>query len=118
MQDLCPNLTYGKDYVVWHEIDAETGVQLVDAEIAEWRNLTPQPLIDVVRQRAITLRPALAEIGLRKKRNQLLSETDWTQQPDVPNATRASYASYRQALRDLPQQPGFPSEVDWPIAPQ
>lgn len=26
-------------------------------------------------------------------------------------------ATYRQALRDIPQQPGFPTEVIWPVAP-
>lgn len=31
--------------------------------------------------------------------------------------TSGSWAQYRQALRDLPMQPGFPYQVDWPVKP-
>lgn len=51
----------------------------------------------------------------RYQRNQLLAETDWSQLPDVPEATRLAYQPYRQALRDLTEQAGFPSEIEWPV---
>lgn len=54
---------------------------------------------------------------IREERNKLLAETDWTQALDVPQATREAWAAYRQALRDVPQQPGFPTNVTWPIRP-
>lgn len=54
---------------------------------------------------------------VRGNRNALLASTDWTQQPDVPQATRDKWVAYRQALRDVPQQPGFPSDVVWPEKP-
>ena len=55
----------------------------------------------------------LSEIA-RLKRDGLLTSTDWTQATDVPEATREKYAAYRQALRDVPSQPGFPRNIEWP----
>ena len=53
---------------------------------------------------------------VRTQRDALLAETDWTQVADAPVDAQA-YADYRQALRDVPQQSGFPAEVVWPIRP-
>jgi hypothetical protein len=55
---------------------------------------------------------------VRTKRNRLLAESDWTQLPDVPEATRTVWAEYRQALRDVPEQAGFPENVVWPTKPE
>lgn len=49
-------------------------------------------------------------------RNQLLQETDWTQLPDV--SVKQEYIVYRQALRDISGQPGFPKNVVWPTKPE
>ena len=57
-----------------------------------------------------------AEIA-RSDRNSRLSETDWTQNADVPQATKDLWAPYRQALRDVPAQPGFPYDITWPVKP-
>jgi hypothetical protein len=54
---------------------------------------------------------------MREERNEKLAATDWTQTADVPQVVKDSYAPYRQALRDLPAQSGFPNEIVWPIAP-
>jgi hypothetical protein len=56
--------------------------------------------------------------AIRAERDALLATTDWTQLPDVPEAIREAYAVYRQALRDVPQQSGFPDVVEWPIKPE
>lgn len=55
----------------------------------------------------------------RAKRDRLLSATDWTQIPDAPLTAdqKAAYAAYRQALRDVPQQAGFPGVIEWPVGP-
>lgn len=57
----------------------------------------------------------------RARRNQLLAESDWTQLPDARAALGAEKAAawdaYRQALRDVPEQPDFPSTIEWPVAP-
>ena len=54
---------------------------------------------------------------IRSRRAILLAETDWTQLPDVPLATKNLWAEYRQALRDITQQPD-PRNIIWPTAPQ
>lgn len=50
------------------------------------------------------------------ERNHLLSISDWTQLPDAPT-DKAAWASYRQALRDVTSQAGFPDDVTWPTKP-
>lgn len=54
---------------------------------------------------------------VRKKRDILLSNTDWTQMKDtaLSEEKQQKYAIYRQALRDIPQQIGFPYDVVFPI---
>jgi hypothetical protein len=56
---------------------------------------------------------------VRGERNAKLSETDWTRLDDAPLSTeqRAAWAVYRQQLRDLTDQPGFPWEITWPNQP-
>jgi hypothetical protein len=56
-------------------------------------------------------------IQARRQRDILLAATDWTQAADVPQAIKDKWAPYRQALRDVPQQAGFPENVVWPDAP-
>jgi hypothetical protein len=53
---------------------------------------------------------------IRSQRNQLLSATDWTQVLDAP-IDRTAWATYRQALRDITSQEGFPASVQWPNDP-
>lgn len=56
----------------------------------------------------------------REKRDQLLRDCDWTQIPDSPlsESEKESWKTYRQELRDVPQQRGFPEYVDWPEEPK
>lgn len=56
---------------------------------------------------------------LRSERDVLLKDSDWTQNPDVPEATRNKWQSYRQALRDLPTHSNWPNlqDADWPTQP-
>jgi len=54
---------------------------------------------------------------VRTKRDALLKDTDWTQLPDVPQETKDLWAPYRQALRDVTEQTGFPADVVWPVPP-
>jgi len=53
---------------------------------------------------------------IRYQRNALLSASDWTQVADAP-VDQTAWAVYRQALRDIPDQEGFPASVEWPVAP-
>lgn len=50
---------------------------------------------------------------VRAERDALLSASDWTQVADAP-VNSAAWAAYRQALRNIPQQPGFPWDITWP----
>jgi hypothetical protein len=53
---------------------------------------------------------------IRARRDALLAPTDWTQLPDVPLATKEAWATYRQALRDITNQPD-PTDIVWPTPP-
>lgn len=54
--------------------------------------------------------------AVRATRNQKLKDSDWTQVVDAP-VSQMSWAAYRQALRDVPSQVGFPWDVQWPTEP-
>ena len=58
-----------------------------------------------------------AEDLVKSRRYRELKDTDWTQLPDVPMNTKEAWAVYRQALRDITEQEGYPQEVVWPSAP-
>lgn len=54
---------------------------------------------------------------VRDQRSRLLSNSDWTQLADsqLTDTQKASWATYRQQLRDISDQDGFPLSVDWPV---
>ncbi|NBW19534.1 MAG: hypothetical protein EBR82_67330 [Caulobacteraceae bacterium] len=53
---------------------------------------------------------------VRAQRTQLLKDSDWTQVADAP-VDKTAWAAYRQALRDVPSQGGFPWDIQWPVKP-
>jgi len=59
---------------------------------------------------------SVAEANVRSKRDGLLSETDWMALSDVTMSD--TITAYRQALRDIPSQAGFPTNVTWPTKPE
>ena len=60
-------------------------------------------------------------VKLRKKRDKLLVESDWSQGGDVPNSLKTKWQTYRQSLRDVPnnQTPAdmFLTNITWPTKP-
>ncbi|WP_338669789.1 tail fiber assembly protein [Pseudodesulfovibrio methanolicus] len=85
-------------------LEPEYGVYSTwDADAAAWAYNTDRAAADV-----------------RSQRDTLLDECDWTQVADAPLTTEqvAEWTTYRQALRDIPQQEGFPAEVTWPVEPE
>jgi hypothetical protein len=58
-----------------------------------------------------------AQAAIRNQRDRLLSETDWMALSDSPAMT-TEWATYRQALRDITGQTGFPYSVEWPTKPE
>ena len=57
-----------------------------------------------------------AAAQVRAERDRLISACDWTVLDDAKTDKQA-WATYRQALRDVPEQPGFPYDVSWPAMP-
>ena len=55
--------------------------------------------------------------NVRADRDKRLANSDWTQVADAP-VDQTAWATYRQALRDIPAQAGFPWEVTWPSKPE
>ena len=56
-----------------------------------------------------------AATSAREERDKLLSETDWMGNSDVTMSS--AWTTYRQALRNVPAQSGFPTDVTWPVEP-
>jgi hypothetical protein len=76
-------------------------------ETKQWRKFTDEERADIESQKAK---------AVRTDRNKRLAESDWTQLADAP-VDVAQWSVYRQALRDVPQQEGFPFNVVWPQSP-
>lgn len=54
---------------------------------------------------------------IRAERDKKLSDSDWTVLPDSP-LNIEDWKLYRQQLRDIPQQSGFPLKMNWPPKPE
>jgi uncharacterized protein (DUF1330 family) len=54
--------------------------------------------------------------SVRASLSEKLKDCDWTQVADAP-VDKAAWATYRQALRDITSQDGFPWTVEWPTQP-
>ena len=86
-----------------------------DSEHVEWE----VQLVDNVWTQVWTVSQAPineASSNVRRKRDVLLEESDWTQLPDVPVDTD-EWAAYRRNLRNITSQAGFPYAITWPEAP-
>ena len=57
---------------------------------------------------------------IRARRDRLLAATDWAVLPDSPLDAQLleEVKTYRQALRDVPQQEYFPGAITWPRMPE
>lgn len=93
--------------------DVTTGWNEVNEEIAKREAYNGEYTIETIEDVSMTAEEARAE------RDKLLAETDWTQVLDAPidAETREAYRAYRQALRDIPEQEGFPDTITWPELP-
>ena len=91
------------------EIDAVTGVVT--------HRLYTQADYDAITQMRIDIIPTWKNI--RAERDSLISSCDWTQISDTPLSTsvKASWATYRQSLRDITDDYSTPADVVWPTAP-
>ena len=110
---LCPTAKFtinadDYDQLQWHSDDiTKPTLSQINAKITELEAAEPMRL-------------------LRKERDRLLKETDWTQGYDVPVGIKTNYITYRQKLRDLPStstpiidtsSPTGITSVSWPTEP-
>jgi hypothetical protein len=93
-----------------HTKNYERSAQLVDGA---WQE---QWIESDATAEQITGRTTLKANDVRAERNQKLAATDWTQLADQ-SSVAATWTTYRQALRDVPGQSGFPFTVTWPTEP-
>ena len=77
-------------------------------ETKQWRKYTVEEKQEIEVQKAKQV---------RSERDQKLRDSDWTQGKDISDSISSVWSVYRQALRDIPQQSGFPVNVTWPTAP-
>lgn len=105
-------------------------VQPVDPPIVShtqiWQESTPilengvwkqAYVVSDIDEQDLILRTESQKESVRTKRDKLLAETDWTQVADAP-VDQEAWATYRQALRDIPAQAGFPWTITWPDQPE
>lgn len=78
--------------------------------------MNDEPVFDYLLERWVNT-AGLDLRALIERRNRLLKDSDWTQLPDVPLTTKNLWAAYRQALRDIPAQEGYPMDIAWPSEP-
>ena len=64
---------------------------------------------------AIHFMPPVTEEQVRRERDSLIAETDWWATSD--RTMTAEQTAYRQALRDITGQAGFPTNITWPTKP-
>lgn len=77
-------------------------------------NWVQQFVVDVPSANAATNKEAAS---VRIMRNKLLSDCDWTQLPDAPVDVE-EWRTYRQKLRDVTNQEGYPFSISWPAPPK
>lgn len=108
VEDALPTDSTGWSYLPGVPVDVEEDFQI----LRSFPNATP----DLEGSAANQARLAAAA---RAERAVRLAASDWTQLPDAPLSTeqRAAWAVYRQSLRDVTEQQGFPASVIWPVAP-
>ena len=94
-----------------YQISFRDGVEQIDGK---W--YTKYSVADMGAE-AISAKDAEQAASVRALRTGKLKDSDWTQVADAPVA-KAAWAEYRQALRDITGQAGFPWDIQWPTQPE
>lgn len=112
---------------LWQKIETALGrkvdwqedeVVVTDDKIIQWNAPERKPSIKELNKITKYINPQESDI-MRRKRDRLIAETDWTQLPDASlnEDKKSEYAKYRKELRDITLQAGFPNSVQFPIKP-
>lgn len=94
------------------------------SKLAEWCNKNNAMIVDQggYYEAVPVPEPTVQELAsrVRSQRDAKLSATDYLVAPDYPISPEDLEAvkAYRQALRDITEQSGFPKNVQWPVEPQ
>ena len=101
-----------------------------DVDLLKWLDEREKPTNETILNKMQELQNAEPMLLLREERNRRLQETDWTQYRDVSLSNDSDWQTYRQSLRDLPQnfspiidiitEDGYPivkEQTDWPEKP-
>jgi hypothetical protein len=96
--------------ISYHQIAFRDGVQEIEGQ---W--YTRYSIIDMDEEAKAAADAEQAK-NVRASRAEALSASDWTQLADAP-VDKAAWGQYRQALRDVPSQAGFPWDISWPQPP-
>lgn len=113
---------------LYPDIDFASDVHVVDfgdgslPVIDEWNRPEPEPTQAELDQAWIDWLAGADDrlwIEIRAERKEKLRGSDWTHISDVPisEIKRAEWATYRQSLRDIPQDFPNPGDVIWPVEP-
>lgn len=102
-----------------HDLDP-THMKLVRAAKPEGTEATDWAWDDAQGRWVQTLTTLAVERQVRATRQRLLADTDWvvTRAAERGEPVDPAMAAYRQALRDVPVQAGFPRSVSWPAKPE
>jgi len=125
IRDIChgdPAECYHADVAAFYITDVpDTAVNGARLVAGVWTN-PPAPVLptdaEIALQQATYKAQSDTEqaASVRASRTQKLKDCDWTQISDS-TANKAAWATYRQALRDITTQAGFPWNVEWPVQP-
>lgn len=103
--------TYPPEAAAWCNSRGDCYIEEIDASEDGTRRFqivkSPEPTADELEEQA------------RQKRDSLISQTDYLLMADYPISAEDLEAvkKYRQALRDVPQQKGFPKSISWSELP-
>jgi hypothetical protein len=99
------------------QFDAATHKLVERTPLFDGQSWTQQWVVEALVQAEIDARNAQQAASVRAERNRRLAACDWTQLADAP-VDDLAWAVYRQKLRDLPNQAGFPLTIIWPVQPE
>ena len=107
-------------YLDYHNIPYESSTDIVSADIGGIGFWDAEKLGPIPSNRDIELavKNTTAMQKLRDRRNGFLAECDWTQGKDIPDSVSIPWATYRQALRDMPANTQDPTRPVWPTKPE
>ncbi|KAK48180.1 hypothetical protein BG58_33040 [Caballeronia jiangsuensis] len=124
LQKFWPGTINGTHYLTGHRLDTE-GKQLGEAFLQYWRLSDPQPsrgqLLTWWGQYRDEIQATIAGVHHRWERNERLLKADalvYRAEDAGDDARLEAARRYRQALRDVPQQAGFPRAFTWPVPPE